>query len=127
MVKLLKLFDATCHGKGRVVNAHSVMSFGYDELLNIAPEQAVKFTFEGVERSALRGDLSETKELGMGGYSIGVDLVLVAPLVQFGLDPAPTEQNLVTIGGVDYRVIKTTVDPGAEIIVLELQRADKGV
>jgi hypothetical protein len=82
------------------------------------------------------GDAEAGKKLGIGGWGLDADLVLIIALEEivpgFGSmqdlsGKIPVAKQTVTYGGKLYRIDKTTTPPGLAFIALALIDATKGV
>lgn len=88
-------------------------------------ELKTTFTHGGVSYAGAIGDVTQSLDLGDGGYSGAADQVLVASAAQFTTAPASGES--VVVGSVTLRIRERTKSPCGTFYVFNLTDPTRGV
>jgi len=94
-----------------------------DELADY--ELATSFTWNGGTYAGALGDVTESDDLGIGGFAGASDQVLVAASAQFATKPA--QNDTVTVGSKVMRIKEITTSPCGTFYVFNLTDPTRGV
>ncbi len=92
-----------------------------DDLSEMITDLPVTFTFSGTDYTGMRSAIDRQKELEIGGYVVGLDLVIVYRTASF-TGTQPDINDSITIGGVVYRVMTKLSDTFGKGVKLGLKK-----